>query len=141
MIPVSRQLKPAPRSFEKTFSSKARFRMHVEKIPDPTAKPDSDGGRPMVLVGKLNRKGRRIRARSNQAKQNTNGLPLGVAVHQFNAAVQLKKRLANKKDDLIVGDTRLHAAETVMDAVRANNQARSEYPRPSKLARRLANAR
>lgn len=46
MIDVSRQLKPAPLSFEKTISQHARARVHVELIND---KP----------VARLNRKGRR----------------------------------------------------------------------------------
>ena len=59
MIDVSRQLKPAPLSFEKTISQHTRARIHVDRVPDPKAKPDSDGNRPLITVGHLNRKGRR----------------------------------------------------------------------------------
>ena len=71
-------------------------------------------------------------------RRNSRGLPVGVAVHQLNRAKALKKRLASKQDDGIIGDTRLNDAETVLDAVKRNSRARAAYRRPSKLARRVA---
>jgi hypothetical protein len=40
--------------------------------------------------------------------------------------------------EAVIGETRLHAAETVLEAIKRTATARAQHPRPSKLARRMA---
>ena len=71
-------------------------------------------------------------------RRNTRGLPVGIGVHQLRAAKRVKNALASRPDEVNVGETRLHAAETTLDAVKRNAAARARNPRKSKLARRIA---
>ena len=72
------------------------------------------------------------------ARRNGRGLPVGIGPHQLRAAKRIKNALACNPDGAVIGETRLHAAETVLEAVKRNAAARAEYPRKSKLARRMA---
>jgi hypothetical protein len=71
-------------------------------------------------------------------RRNSRGLPLGIGVHQLRAAKRIKNALASRPDEVNIGETRLHAAETTLDAVKRNAAARARIPRKSKLARRIA---
>jgi len=51
MTPTTHQLKAAPLSFEKTLSTKAVHRVHIEQIHSSSDQ----------ITGKLNRKGQRMR--------------------------------------------------------------------------------
>ena len=79
-------------------------------------------------------------ARHNQivsTRKNGRGLPVGIGPHQVRAAKRIKNQAANNPE-AVIGETRLHGAETVLAALKSNATARAENPRPSKLARRLA---
>src|SRR6476660_7712179 len=71
-------------------------------------------------------------------RRNTRGLPVGIGVHQLRAAKRIKNKMACNPDGVVIGEMRLHAAETTLDAVKRNAAARARNPRPSKLARRIA---
>lgn len=70
-------------------------------------------------------------------RKNGRGLPVGIGPHQVRAAKRIKNQVANDPE-AVIGETRLHAAETVLNAIKSNAAARAEHPRPSKLARRMA---
>jgi hypothetical protein len=70
-------------------------------------------------------------------RRNGRGLPVGIGPHQLRAAKRVKNQVTNKPE-AVIGETRLHAAETVLEAVKKNAAARARRPRPSKLARRIA---
>ena len=74
----------------------------------------------------------------NSSRKNTRGLPLGIGPHQLRAAKRIKNALACNPDGVVIGETRLHAAETVLEAVRENAALRARNPRPAKIARRVA---
>jgi hypothetical protein len=71
-------------------------------------------------------------------RRNSRGLPVGIGPHQLRAAKRIKNALACNPDGVVIGETRLHAAETVLEIVKENAVARARNPRPSKLARRVA---
>jgi len=71
-------------------------------------------------------------------RRNGRGLPVGIGPHQVRAAKRIKNQLACDPDGANIGETRLHAAETTLDAIKRNAAARAEHRRPSKLARRMA---
>lgn len=68
---------------------------------------------------------------------NSRGLPVGIGIHQLRTAKRIKNQVANNPE-AVIGETRLHAAETVLEAVKKNAAVRAESPRPSKTARRVA---
>lgn len=70
-------------------------------------------------------------------RRNSRGLPVGIGPHQLRAAKRVKNQVANNPE-AVIGETRLHAAETVLAAVKKNAAVRAQRPRPSKLARRMA---
>lgn len=77
-------------------------------------------------------------------RQNNRGLPLGIGVHQINAARRLEaaaKRAGNTDEEFTAGETRIHAADTVLGIVRRNNETRAQHPKVKKLARSLVNRR
>jgi len=71
-------------------------------------------------------------------RRNGRGLPVGIGPHQLRAAKRIKNALACNPDGVVIGETRLHAAETVLEAIKRTATARAQRPRPSKLARRMA---
>jgi hypothetical protein len=70
-------------------------------------------------------------------RRNGRGLPVGIGQHQLRAAKRVKNQVANNPE-AVIGETRLHAAETVLEAVKRTAMTRAKNPRPSKLARRMA---
>lgn len=70
-------------------------------------------------------------------RKNGRGLPLGFGPAHLRAAKRVKNQIANDPE-AVIGETRLHAAETVLDAIKKNAAARAQRKRPSKLARRMA---
>jgi|GEM_PF-6750987 len=95
----------------------------------------------MAHIGEALVASARRAARSNVItayRKNGRGLPLGIGPHQVRAAKRIKNALSSRPDEVEIGETRLHAAETTLDAVKRNAQARAKNPRPSKLARRMA---
>lgn len=71
-------------------------------------------------------------------RRNTRGLPVGIGAHQLRAAKRIKNALACNPDGVVIGETRLHAVETTLEAVKQNAALRARNPRKPKLARRIA---
>lgn len=72
-------------------------------------------------------------------RKNTRGLPVGISVHQVRAARALKNRLGRPDDDeTVISESRINAADTVLEQVKNNAKTRAQYPRRSKLARRIS---
>jgi NADPH-dependent glutamate synthase beta subunit-like oxidoreductase len=81
---------------------------------------------------------RSVRHQQHMAvRRNGRGLPVGIGPHQLRAAKRVKNSIVNNPD-VVIGETRLHAAETVLEAIKRTATARAQRPRPSKLARRMA---
>src|SRR5690348_4374456 len=47
-------------------------------------------------------------------RRNGRGLPVGIGPHELRAAKRIKNALACNPDGMVIGETRLHAAETVL---------------------------
>jgi hypothetical protein len=81
---------------------------------------------------------RTVRHQQHMAiRRNGRGLPVGVGPHQVRAAKRIKNAMACDPDAVNIGETRIQAAETTLNAIKRNAGARARHRRPSKLARRI----
>ena len=114
----------------------------IEYLKDPNPKSQAAAfgtpGAEGATVAAINRVARHQEIAS--VRKNGRGLPLGIGPHQLRAAKRIKNQVANNPE-AVIGETRLQSAETVLAAIKSNAAARSQNPRPSKLARRLASLR
>src|ERR1051326_4069573 len=116
------------------------FNRFVSYLKDPNPKNEAavfgTPGAEQAARAAINRSVRHQQIAS--VRRNTRGLPVGIGPHELRAAKRIKNALACDPDRAVIGETRVHAAETVLEAVKNTAAARAQNPRKSKLARRMA---